>query len=153
MKPRAKIDGVFTKEYVAYHSMLRRVAPLSLLDKQRVKGTRYEYLEIEFDFLGEKGFEAFYKEVGPAPGPEFMLDRENNNKGYLRGNLRWVSKRTSNLNRGSAFMITAFGKTQNLSDWASETGIHRATITRRINLLGWSVEDALTLPSHSRYKR
>lgn len=44
----------------------------------------------------------------------------------------------------SSRMITAFGKTQSIMEWARETGISRSTIASRLDRWGWSVEDALT---------
>jgi hypothetical protein len=44
-------------------------------------------------------FEAFLKEVGPAPSPSHMLDRKDNNRGYEPGNLRWVTPKESVANR------------------------------------------------------
>ena len=52
-----------------------------------------------------------------------------------------------------AHMITAFGKTQRISQWAKETGINKALIRYRI-LAGWNAEDAVSLvPSHKESKK
>jgi len=153
MSIRYHIKGEPTKEYRAYYNMLHRVFPGDEATQEYVRGTSYENIEIDQVFLGSGGFETFLSEIGKAPDPTFVVDRINNEKGYIRGNIRWSSRRTSSLNRRMANMITAFGKTQNLADWARETGLHHMTIYRRIDLLGWSIEDALTLPRYSRYKR
>lgn len=42
-------------------------------------------------------------------------------------------------------LITAFGKTQRLSDWAREYGVHFQTISMRLDR-GWDAEDAITAP-------
>lgn len=43
-------------------------------------------------------FEAFYLYIGKCP-PNKILDRTNNELGYMPGNVRWVSYSLSNLNR------------------------------------------------------
>ena len=45
--------------------------------------------------------------------------------------------------RRNGRQLTAFGKTQSVSEWAQETGISRTTISWRIDQ-GWSVQKALT---------
>ena len=44
-------------------------------------------------------FEAFFAYVGPRPSPEHSLDRRENNKGYVPGNLRWATPEEQNRNR------------------------------------------------------
>ena len=38
------------------------------------------------------------------------------------------------------------GKELSLSDWAKETGISQETLRRRINELGWTIQEAFTVP-------
>lgn len=45
------------------------------------------------------------------------------------------------------WLITAFGKTQSLFEWAANTGINRTTIATRIKELGWTAEAAVSKPS------
>jgi len=47
-------------------------------------------------------------------------------------------------NRRVFKQLTAFGKTQKVSAWSKEKGIHDSVIRGRLNS-GWSAEDALTL--------
>lgn len=44
------------------------------------------------------GFDAWFKEVGSRPGPEFSIDRIDNSKGYEGGNLRWATRHQQNRN-------------------------------------------------------
>lgn len=59
---------------------------------------------------------------------------------------RWCGSYTWNGQdlRGTRF-LTALGKTQTLSDWSKESGISKQTILVRLKL-GWSEEDAVTIP-------
>ena len=43
-------------------------------------------------------FKAFADYMGEKPGPEYSIDRIDNNKGYERGNLRWATNQEQSLN-------------------------------------------------------
>ena len=58
---------------------------------------------------------------------------------------RWCGRRTWNRENKREKFITAFGKTQNLKDWAKETGIGPRTIGHRIKV-GWTDEEAVSIP-------
>jgi len=46
-------------------------------------------------------FEEFFKDVGPAPNKNSNIDRINTNGNYEPGNVRWVNKRVSSINRNT----------------------------------------------------
>ena len=74
----------------------------------------------------------FYIDVGPAPGPNYTLDRIDNTVGYRPGNVRWVTWSEQNKNRRSfdrsnqikSMMIT---RKSNPKKW-----IHRNNTRRQI---------------------
>lgn len=41
----------------------------------------------------------FFKELGPKPSPDYTVDRIDNHKGYVPGNIRWASHSTQQRNR------------------------------------------------------
>jgi len=90
------------------------------------------------------GFEAFFAHIGPKPCGH-TLDRIDNARSYEHGNVRWVQWTAQIRNRRVARMITALGKTQNLSAWAEESGISKQTISYRLRS-GWSSDDAVSTP-------
>lgn len=44
-------------------------------------------------------FPAFLKHIGPRPSSEMSLDRIDNDKGYIPGNVRWADRVTQQANR------------------------------------------------------
>lgn len=43
---------------------------------------------------------AFYEEIGEFPGKGYTIDRIDNEEGYIKGNLRWVTQAENNRNKG-----------------------------------------------------
>lgn len=76
-------------------------------------------------------------------GEKVVVDGYNLRSGNTRscGCLR--KEKTANLNK-TGHLITFDGRTQNLSDWAKELGVHQTTIQKRLTKLGWPIERALT---------
>lgn len=81
------------------------------------------------------------------------IDRIDSNKGYSPDNCRWLSMKGQNNNRRCNLVITLNGKTQTLSEWSRELNLPYGTIHRRITVLGWSIEEALTYNRNARIHR
>lgn len=122
------------------------------------------------------GFALFIDHLGPRPGRGYSLDRIDNNKGYMPGNVRWTDRKTQQNNRravsqpvkdygwgigltkptktGRGYgprlspLIPYQGRVQTLIEWARELGVQPATIRFRLSR-GLSPEEALN-PSTSR---
>jgi hypothetical protein len=82
--------------------------------------------------------------LGERPGPGWSLDRQENDKGYAPGNIRWATQETQSNNTRANRIITYGGLTMGLPAWAIETGINYSTLHTRLYRKGWSVERALT---------
>lgn len=92
-------------------------------------------------------FSNFLLDVGYRPSPSHSLDRFPDNDGdYKPGNVRWATQIEQQRNKRSNRIISCFGRTMCLSEWAEITGISRLTISKRIKR-GWSVEKSLSSPS------
>ena len=79
-----------------------------------------------------QSFPAFLADVGPRPHPKAILDREDNEKGYVPGNVRWVDRRTSNLNRRNRRLIEFQGQTLPMSIVAERMGITLSALKMRL---------------------
>jgi hypothetical protein len=94
-------------------------------------------------------FENFLADMGPRP-PRTSIDRIDVNGNYDPSNCRWADAKTQQRNRRNNHLVTAFGKTQCLSDWGDETGVPRRVISERLRKLGWSAERAITEASRGK---
>lgn len=97
-------------------------------------------------------FENFLEDMGNKPAGH-TLERRNNSLGYCPSNCKWATWLEQASNKRNNRKISALGETINLSEWATKTGIKRATIAMRLTL-GWKPDDAVSRPvSHSKYKQ
>lgn len=74
---------------------------------------------------------------------DLTIERKDNDLGYSPENCCWILKSEQSKNRTTNHYLTFHGETKTVSEWSRITGIHRTTITYRLQR-GWSVEDALT---------
>lgn len=112
---------------------------------------------------GEKGievcpewfnsFEQFCKDVGPRPSMEHTLDRIDGTKGYYPENVRWADRDTQANNKSNSVMLTLFGRTLSLSQWARLINIPPMVLIWRIRYLKWSVDRAFLTPVRPRRKK
>lgn len=93
-------------------------------------------------------FEAFLEDMGHRPGPEYSLDRIDNDGPYAPENCRWATREEQSNNRRCTFHVTFQGQTKPLQAWAAIVGLPGRAIRRRLLELGWPPERALTEPLH-----
>lgn len=99
-----------------------------------------------------ESFESFLEDMGESP-PGYCIDRIDNNLGYTPGNCRWSSYKENNNNRRSNRRITFKGETMNVGQWAARLNMPYATLSTRLNKLGWSDEKALSTPVKAHGKK
>ena len=74
------------------------------------------------------------------------IDRIDVNGNYCPQNCKWSTNEEQSNNRRNNHKLTFCGKTKTISDWSKITGISSSAISQRINIYGWNVEEALTIP-------
>jgi hypothetical protein len=94
--------GCYRKEKATKHGMTRTpewFAYQHAKSRCKVEHPKHEHYfdrGITFKFTS---FEEFYAEIGNRPSPKHSLDREDNDKGYESGNVRWATKSQQERNR------------------------------------------------------
>lgn len=88
-------------------------------------------------------FESFFSDMGPRPGPNYSIDRKDNNGNYSPDNCCWSTPEIQTRNKRNQHLITYGNRTLCLTDWAIELGVSRGTIFTRIQA-GYSIEQAFS---------
>jgi len=95
-----------------------------------------------------ESFEVF-RDLALANGyrPGLEIDRRDNGGNYEPGNCRWVPHVVNGNNTSTNRLLTAFGETKSMADWARDPRCTVAYYSLRTRLrYGWSPEDAVTRP-------
>lgn len=89
-------------------------------------------------------FENFYTDMGLRPSRLHGIERLNKEEGYTPSNCVWATKTAQNRNKRNNVLLTAFGETKTIAEWAEQKSIAFSTIHTRITRLKWSHEDAVS---------
>lgn len=115
-------------EYVIWCAIIQRC-----FNKNNRKYSLYGSRGITMSESWRNSFLDFYADMGPKPGPQYSIDRINVNGNYEAGNCRWATNKEQCLNTRRNIRVTHVGKSLTVDEWSSKTGIHRNTITHRLN--------------------
>lgn len=98
-----------------------------------------------------ESFEAFFADMGKrADG--LTLDRIDNDKGYLKENCRWATRKEQQNNLRKNVRVEYQGQTKTLTEWAEALGIERQNLYSRI-ARGWEASRAFTTPTNHKFGR
>jgi hypothetical protein len=89
-------------------------------------------------------FADFFRDMGPRPGPQYSIERVNNDGPYSKDNCVWATPRAQARNRKSNTIITYNGTTHCLVVWAELLSLRRDTLAWRLK--HWPLEQAFTTP-------
>lgn len=95
-------------------------------------------------------FENFYADMGPKPGPEYSVERINNEGIYEPGNCKWALPPEQARNTRQNRTLTYNGMTMCVTDWGRHLGIPNRRIWNRVQR-GMPIEKILAtheLPRH-----
>ncbi len=138
--------GSLTKEFVCWLNMRRRC-----YYQKHHRHSDYGGRGIAVCERWRNSFGNFLADMGPKPSPRHTLERIDNDGNYEPGNCRWATPKEQSNNTRRNRTLTLNGRAMHLHQWAKELGIGRRTIAARIDVYGWTVEQALTTPAGPRF--
>lgn len=133
-------------EFVSYASMKQRCLNPKNPAYHRYGGRGITICE---QWLGDDGWPQFLKDMGRKPTLNHSIERKNNNLGYSPDNCKWATKGEQQNNREVSVKIAWRGETFTVTEWARKLGITPASLTKRLNSKGWTLDEALTEPSQA----
>jgi hypothetical protein len=77
-------------------------------------------------------FENFLADMGPRPGPDYSIDRIDNNGPYSPDNCRWTTVVVQQNNTRRNHYVTYDGETHTVKEWARLKGIPYARLFARL---------------------
>ena len=86
-------------------------------------------------------FANFLADMGDKPNGA-TIERIDGNKGYEPGNCRWATRREQNRNKANNRMLTIYGKTMCIAQWAEISGVKPRVASKRLQL-GWTHKEAV----------
>lgn len=92
-------------------------------------------------------FMAFYNwALANGYSDELTIDRIDYRGNYEPSNCRWASIRTQANNKSNVRKYEYNGELHTMTEWSEIMNINYGALWVRLNVLGWSVEKALTTP-------
>jgi len=144
-------NGIISPTYMVWDSMKQRCENPLHKSYKNYGGRGITVCDRWIEPNGQ-GFMNFLEDMGEKPKNK-QLDRIDNNKlinSYSPENCRWTTSKANNRNRRSNHLMPYKGKEICIAEASEITGIHKATIRRRL-AAGWTPEETLTIPPDTRH--
>jgi hypothetical protein len=125
-------------EYKAWWSMIHRCCRVTC--GKHFKNYRKRGIRVSRRYFS---FKNFMKDVGRKPSSEYSLDRIDNSKGYMPGNLRWATLEQQNRNKRDNVILKFRGQKKCLAEWSKILNISDATLRARL-AKKWPIEKVLS---------
>ena len=133
-------------EYRIYRAMLNRCYNSATKSYHRYGGRG-----ITVCSRWRASFVNFYQDMGPRPSEHMTLERKDNDGNYCKSNVVWATVQQQSWNRGNNLRLTYRGQTKALVEWCSILNLDWDRVWLRLKI-GWTVEDAFTIPRGGRRK-
>lgn len=138
----------YTKEYFCYMNMLRRC-----YDKKDKRYANYGGRGITVCERWIQSFENFYSDMGDAPSHKHSIDRVDVNGVYSKENCRWATIEEQAINKRSSLGLKLNGLPVSARKYCAENGISYNTFRYRLDVLGWTLEEAVCSHDGRRVRR
>ncbi len=131
--------------YAVWNGMKQRC-----LNKNNKSYSNYGGRGIKVDEKWINSYEVFYNWATSAGYKKGMeIDRIDNNGNYCESNCRFVSKEVQANNKRNVKVYTINGVTKTLPQWCREYNQNYYLVRQRVYKLGWTIENALLLPTRT----
>lgn len=141
--------GKATPEYRAWQNMIERCCRETNIGFKNYGGRG---IKVCAEWL--YSFENFLADMGLKPSADLTLDRIDTNGNYCPENCRWADRATQRRSRRDSKLHELNGEKKPLAEWCNLHGIHYDAVWDRINVLGWTLQNALQTPLRiGRYRR
>ena len=112
----------------------------------------YYAKDLDFDWMDDYfEFEEYIlKHLGHPPADKTYLNRRNQTKGWIAGNLYWASGQDMGNNHPGYNQVYRYkGNTQTISNFSRMYGINKHTLGKRLQR-GWTIKEALETPPYTK---